>query len=208
MYIPPAFRIDDNQDIYEVIRRAGLASFVTATTQGLIATPVPMFLNEKEGEMGTLYSHLARANPQWKLKPTGDAMAIFMGPDVYITPSWYETKQETGRVVPTWNYVAVHAYGPAEFFDDENQLYELVSRLTNVHEANRPQPWAVTDAPPDFMKSQLKGIVGVRLPITRLEGKRKMSQNRSAKDRAGVIRGLSESADPDERAIAGLIPER
>lgn len=207
MYIPPAFRNNDTSSIHDVIRRARLANLVTVTADGLIATPLPMFLEEREGAMGTLYGHLARANLQWKLTPASDAMAIFMGPDVYITPSWYATKAETGKVVPTWNYVAVHAYGPVEFFDDESRLYDVVSRLTELHEAARPKPWAATDAPTDFIKSQLKGIIGLRMPITRLDGKLKMSQNRNAADRAGVIKGLSESSNAEERAIAKLIPE-
>jgi transcriptional regulator len=207
MYIPPAFRNNGRSSIHEVIRRARLANLVTATADGLIATPLPLFLEEREGEMGTLYGHLARANPQWRMTPADDAMAIFMGPDVYITPSWYATKEETGKVVPTWNYVAVHAYGPVGFFDDERRLHDVVSRLTDLHEAARSKPWAVTDAPADFMKSQLKGIVGLRMPITRLDGKCKMSQNRNAADRAGVIKGLSESSSAEERAMAKLIPE-
>src|SRR5271165_2463822 len=137
MYIPPTFRGKDRSSIHVVMRGAPLANFVTATEDGLIATPLPMFLQEREGEMGTLYGHLARANPQWRMRPTGEAMAIFMGPDVYITPSWYVTKEETGKVVPTWNYVAVHAYGPVEFFDDECRLHDVVSRLTDLHEAAR-----------------------------------------------------------------------
>jgi len=207
MYIPPTFRGKDRSSIHVVMRGAPLANFVTATEDGLIATPLPMFLQEREGEMGTLYGHLARANPQWRMRPTGEAMAIFMGPDVYITPSWYVTKEETGKVVPTWNYVAVHAYGPVEFFDDECRLHDVVSRLTDLHEAARSKPWAVTDAPADFTESQLKGIVGLRMPITRLDGKCKMSQNRNAADRAGVIKGLSESPNAEERAIAKLIRE-
>jgi transcriptional regulator len=207
MYIPPAFRNNDASSIHEVIRSARLANFVTATAEGLIATPLPMFLEEQEGEMGTLYGHVARANPQWKMTPAGDAMAIFMGPDAYITPSWYVTKEETGKVVPTWNYVAVHAYGPVEFFDDECRLHDIVSRLTDLHETARSKPWAVTDAPADFIRSQLKGIVGLRMPITRLDGKCKMSQNRNAGDRAGVIKGLSESPNAHDYAIAKLIPK-
>jgi transcriptional regulator len=130
-----------------------------------------------------LYGHLSRANPQWKLPPLGEAMATFMGPDAYVTPSWYATKRETQKVVPTWNYIAVHAYGPVEFFEDADRLLEVVTRLTNLHEQSRAKPWAVSDAPETFIKAQLRGIVGMRLPISRIEGKWKMSQNRSAEDR-------------------------
>lgn len=207
MYIPPAFRYDDMADIHRAMREARSATLVTATKQGLVGTPLPMLVAESEGQNGTLYAHVARANPQWKLVPTCEAMAIFAGPEAYVTPSWYATKQETHKVVPTWNYVAIHAYGPVEFFDDADRLLDVVTRLTDLHEQPRPERWAVTDAPADFIKSQLKGIVGLRIPITRLEGKLKMSQNRSAADRAGVIEGLSTSDRPEDRAVAALIPK-
>ncbi len=206
MYTPPAFRDDDRHSIVATIRGARLAHVVTATEAGVLATPLPLFLDESEGEHGVLYGHLAKANPQWREPALGEGLAIFMGPDAYITPSWYETKRETGKVVPTWNYVAVHAYGPVEFFDDAARLLDLVTRLTDLHESERPAPWAVSDAPPDFIQAQLRGIVGLRMPITRLEGKRKMSQNRSASDRAGVAAGLADSPRPTERAAAALVP--
>jgi transcriptional regulator len=206
MYVPPAFRDDDLHSIHRAIRDARLANFVTATSEGIVATPMPMFVDDGEGDKGTLYGHVARANPQWTMAPTCEAMAIFMGPDAYVTPSWYATKHETAKVVPTWNYIAVHAYGPVEFFEDDERLLDVVTRLTNLHEQARAQPWAVSDAPAEFTKAQLRGIVGVRMPITRLEGKRKMSQNRSAADRAGVIKGLAESDRPEERIASALIP--
>ena len=206
MYVPPAFREDDLSALHGVIREARLGNLVTATAEGLIATPLPLFLVPDEGPHGTLYGHLARANPQWKQAPVGPAMAIFAGPDAYITPSWYATKREHGKVVPTWNYVAVHAYGAAEFFEDPVRLLDAVRRLTKLHEGGRPTPWAVSDAPPDFIRGQLRGIVGLRLPIERIEGKRKMSQNRSAEDRAGVAAGLAASERSSDRAAAVLIP--
>jgi transcriptional regulator len=206
MYIPPAFREDDLPGLHTVMREARLANLVTATGEGLLATPLPLFLAPDEGPYGTLYGHLARANPQWKLPPAGDAMALFMGPDAYVSPSWYPSKQEHGKVVPTWNYVAVHAYGPAEFFEDSGRLLEVVTRLTDLHEGPRAEPWAVTDAPEAFIRAQLRGIVGLRLPIARIEGKRKMSQNRSVEDRAGVAAGLAASERPSDRAAAFLIP--
>ncbi|TIT88500.1 MAG: FMN-binding negative transcriptional regulator, partial [Mesorhizobium sp.] len=155
---------------------------------------------------GTIYGHVAKANPQWRAPVLGDGLAIFMGPDAYVTPAWYQTKQETGKVVPTWNYLAVHAYGPIDFFEDADRLLEIVTRLTNLHEGGRPSPWSVSDAPPDFIQAQLKGIVGLRMPITRLQGKRKMSQNRNAADRAGVATGLAASDRPSDRDVAQLIP--
>jgi transcriptional regulator len=188
------------------MREARLANLVTATAEGLIATPLPLFLAPEEGSYGTLYGHLARANPQWKLAPAGDAMALFMGPDAYVSPSWYPSKLEHQKVVPTWNYVAVHAYGTIEFFEDADRLLEIVTRLTDLHEQPRAEPWAVTDAPEAFIRAQLRGIVGLRLPITRIEGKRKMSQNRSAVDRVGVAAGLAASGRHPDRAVAALIP--
>ena len=206
MYTPPAFREDDPLELRRMMRDARLATLVTATAQGLQATPLPLYLVEGEGEFGALYGHVARANPQWSLAPTGEALAIFMGPDAYVTPSWYAAKQETGKVVPTWNYSAVHAYGPVEFFDDRERLHEIVSRLTDLHEAGRPDRWAVSDAPEGFVQAQLKGIVGVRMPISRIDGKRKFSQNRSDADRIGVARGLADSERWSEREVGRAIP--
>lgn len=206
MYVPPAFAEDDVAILHASMRAARLASFVTATAEGLVASPLPLFLDEAEGSHGVLYGHLARANPQWRAAPLGEAMALFMGPDAYVTPSWYATKRDTGKVVPTWNYVAVHAYGPVEFFEDAGRLLEVVTRLTNLHEGPRAEPWAVTDAPEPFIRSQLRGIVGLRMPITRLEGKRKLSQNRNAADRAGVAAGLAASDRATDRQVATLIP--
>ncbi|MFZ5671792.1 MAG: FMN-binding negative transcriptional regulator [Pseudomonadota bacterium] len=206
MYIPPAFREDDPQVLRELMRSARLANLVTATVEGPVATPLPLVLAADEGELGVLYGHVAKANPQWKTPVIGEALAIFMGPDAYVTPSWYASKAEHGKVVPTWNYAAVHAYGPVEFFEDEDRLLAAVKRVTELHEGPRLTPWQVSDAPEAFIKSQLRGIVGLRLPITRLEGKRKMSQNRNAADRAGVAKGLAESDRPMDRLVAGLIP--
>lgn len=206
MYVPPAFREDDPAILHELIRTARLSTLVTGTAQGPIGTPLPLYFEAEEGEHGTLYGHLARANPQWQAAPIGEAMAIFMGADAYVSPSWYAGKQEHHKVVPTWNYEAVHAYGPVEFFEDPQRLLDAVTRLTTIHEQAMPTPWQVADAPPAFVAAQLRGIVGVRLPISRLEGKRKLSQNRPAADRAGVVRGLSGSLDPADRRIAALIP--
>jgi len=206
MHVPSAFREEDQAAISAMVRAAGLGQFVTATAGGPIATPLPMIIDSEEGEYGTLYGHLAKANPQWKEPVIGEALAIFMGADAYVTPSWYVSKQEHGRVVPTWNYESVQAFGPAEFFEDADRLLDVVTRLTNRHEMDRANQWHVSDAPPAFIQAQLKGIVGVRMPITRLVAKRKMSQNRSAEDRAGVARGLAESGCPIHRRVASLIP--
>lgn len=206
MYLPTAFRIEDLGSVHAAIRAARLANLVTATAEGPQVTPLPLLLDETEGEFGTLYGHLARGNAQWRAPALGPAVAVFMGPDAYVTPSWYVTKQETGKVVPTWNYVTVHAHGTPEFFDEPERLLAAVTRLTTLHEGDRARPWAVSDAPPDYIAAQLRGIIGLRLPITRLEGKRKMSQNRTEADRAGVAAGLAQSDRPEDRLAARLIP--
>jgi len=206
MYTPPAFREDDPATLRQMMRETRLATLVTTTAEGLLATPLPLYLDESEGPQGVLYGHVARANPQWKAPPLAEALVIFQGPEAYITPSWYASKQEHGKVVPTWNYAAVHAYGPVEFFEDEDRLREAVTRLTDLHERPRAEPWAVTDAPEAFVRAQLKGIVGVRLPIARLEGKRKMSQNRPEADREGVAAGLRESLSEADREVGAMIP--
>ena len=208
MYVPPAFRIEDLAEIQALMRSARLAQVVTLGAGGLAATPLPLLLDPDEGAFGTLYGHLARANPQWReAAPGGEALAIFMGPDAYVTPAWYAAKAETGKVVPTWNYETVQARGPAEFFDDPDRLHAVVTRLTDRHEAARAEPWAVADAPEPFVRAQLRGIVGLRLPIARLEGKRKMSQNRSPADQGRVREGLALSADPADRRAATAMPD-
>lgn len=208
MYTPPAFREDDPAALRAIMREARLATLVTATADGLVATPLPLFLDETEGAFGTLYGHLARANPQWTLEPACEALAVFAGPDAYVTPSWYPSKREHGKVVPTWNYVAVHACGPVEFFEDRERLRDAVTRLTELYERPRADPWAVTDAPKDFIDAQLRGIVGVRMPIARIEGKRKMSQNRPQADREGVAAGLGASGSEADRRVAALVAGR
>jgi transcriptional regulator len=205
MYTPSAFRIDDQDETLVIIRAARLANFVTATANGPLVTPLPLFIDETEGANGVIYGHLAKANPQWRATPIGEAVAVFMGPDAYVSPSWYATKQDTHKVVPTWNYIAVHAHGPVEFFEDVDRLRDVVERLTNLYEKPRDEPWAVSDAPVDFIAGQLHGIVGIRMPITRLEGKRKMSQNRSLDDRVGVANGLATSDRASDRNVANLI---
>jgi transcriptional regulator len=204
MYIPPLHKEDRIDVLHEAIRRSGLATLVTLTGDGLIASHVPMLLDAEPAPYGTLIGHLARPNPQARgAVPGVQALAIFQGPDAYITPSWYETKRQTGKVVPTWNYVTIHAYGEVEFFDDRERLRDVVTRLTERQEATRAEPWAVTDAPADFIDSMLRGIVGFALPIVRLEGKWKMSQNRPMEDRIRVVAGLEEQGRED---VAELIP--
>ena len=190
MYQPPHFELSEQGVIHDAMDRCGLAHFVTWTGEELVSTALPLFLVRDEGEHGTLYGHFAKANTQWNAPIEGEALAIFPNLDAYVTPSWYATKAETGKVVPTWNYELVHAYGLPVFFQDEDRLLEVVTRITKRHEGGRKTPWEVTDAPADFIRSQLRGIVGFRMPIARLQGKRKMSQNRPQADREGVVAGL------------------
>ncbi len=206
MYIPSAFSLSDRAELNDMIRATGLATFITACPEGPVVTPLPMLFDAEEGEFGTLYGHLARANPHWRAPVVGDALALFSGPDAYISPGWYASKAEHGKVVPTWNYEIIEARGQVEFFDDKARLLDLVSRLTGLHEGKRGMTWQVDDAPADFIDMQLRAIVGVRMPITSLQGKRKMSQNRNAQDRAGVAKGLSASEDARDRDVAKRIP--
>jgi len=203
MYLPTMFKEDRVERLHGFNRASGLATLVTQTPGGLIASHVPMLLDASPSPYGTLIGHVARPNPQAR-GALGDALAIFQGPDAYITPSWYATKRATGKVVPTWNYVAVHAYGTVEFFDDPARLLDVVTRLTERHEGRRSAPWAVADAPEEFIQGMLKGIVGFAIPVSRLEGKWKMSQNRPVEDRAGVVGGLSEEG---EDAVAALVKD-
>lgn len=191
MYLPPAFKVEDAEEILEHIERSGLAMLIANGADGPLVSHVPMVLDRSRGAHGMLAGHLAKANTQWQ---TGDdampALAVFPGPDAYISPSWYPSKQEHGRVVPTWNYTVVHARGPVRFIEDADWVRNNVSQLTDKFEGRRAEPWAVSDEPDRFIDMQLKAIVGFELEIASLEGKRKVSQNREAADRAGVVAGL------------------
>ncbi|CAI8763054.1 MULTISPECIES: FMN-binding negative transcriptional regulator [Pseudomonas] len=207
MYTPNGFAFNDLQALQQQILGTRLALLVTHGEQGLQASHLPLLLNPDEGPNGTLYGHFAKANPQWKeLQDGAEALVIFAGAEAYVSPGFYPSKAEHGKVVPTWNYVAVHAYGSAEVFTDADRLRTLVSALTDRHEAGRAQPWKVADAPADYIDGMLKAIVGFALPIQRLQGKRKLSQNRNAADIAGVREGLAASPDAQDQALAHLMP--
>jgi transcriptional regulator len=206
MYIPEHFREERVPVLHQAITQLGFGTLVTAGKDGLEASHLPMLMHREPGPLGTLHGHVARANTQWKNAQVGvQALAIFLGPNVYITPSWYPTKKETGKVVPTWNYLSVHAYGEIGFFDDPAQLREHVTNLTNAHEASRANPWAITDAPPDYIEKMLAHIVGFKLVIHRFEGKWKMSQNRPQPDLAGVREGLSREGGELEKSVAEIM---
>jgi transcriptional regulator len=206
MYIPAHFAPDD-ATVGELLRQHGAADLITLTAEGLVATMLPFIYVPDGGEHGALHGHLARNNPQWKLPAQGESLVIVRGSDAYISPTWYASKAEHGRVVPTWNYVTAHVYGRLVVHDDSAWTEDLVRRLTAKHEAASPRPWSVDDAPAEFIDGQLRAIVGVELLISRIEAKAKLSQNRPAADVAGVIGGLrargdSVSADAVERANA------
>jgi len=206
MYVPAQFRKDDVAMLHALIREHSLATLVTLGANGLVANHIPMEIDPDPLPWGTLRGHVARANPVWQSYAKDvQALAIFVGPQTYITPSWYRTKQETGKVVPTWNYAVVHAYGHLGIVEDRTWLRNLVERLTRTHEAGRQLSWSVTDAPDDFIEGQLKGIVGLEICIARLEGKWKVSQNREPTDRTGVVSGLRAAADGDSQAMADLV---
>ena len=207
MYTPSYFKDEDIASLHRQIDGTRLATLVTFDESGLLASHVPLLLNPDEGPNGTLYGHLAKANPQWKTLGAREALVIFQGPDAYISPSFYAAKAEHGKVVPTWNYLAVHVYGRAQVFTDPQRLLRVVSDLTDKHEARRPAPWAVSDAPDDYIQKMLNGIVGFAIPIERLEGKRKLNQNRSAEDITGVSKGLAASQNPTDQEIARLMSQ-
>ncbi|WP_456292167.1 FMN-binding negative transcriptional regulator [Pseudomonas sp. AK106] len=206
MYTPSYFKDEDLASLHRQIDATRLATLVTFDETGVQASHIPLLLEPTQGPHGTLYGHLAKANPQWKALETGaQALLIFQGADAYISPSFYAAKAEHGKVVPTWNYLAVHAYGRADVFTDPARLLRIVTGLTDKHEASRAEPWAVSDAPADYIEKMLNGIVGFAIPVERLEGKRKLNQNRSAADIAGVSKGLALSQDPSDQKIAQLM---
>ena len=206
MYAPAAFREERLPVLHEFIQENGFAAVVTSGPAGLTASHIPVDLDPAAGPYGTLRGHLARANPQWReLDGVRETLVIVEGPHAYVSPSWYAAKREHGRVVPTWDYVAVHAWGKAQAFDDRERLRSVVESLTARHEGARPTPWRLDDAPADYVEAMLGAIVGFEMTIERLEGSWKLSQNRSADDRRGVIEGLA-SGSALEQAVARIIP--
>jgi transcriptional regulator len=205
MYQPDHFRVDDVQEMHTLMRARPFATLVSASSTGLYASHLPTVLKD-EGAHGVIECHLARANPHCRdLSEAGEALMIFQGPDGYITPSWYPSKALNGKVVPTWNYAAVHAYGRAEVMTDADWLRRHVTELTAQQEQSEARPWALSDAPKTYVDAMLRGIVGFRFAISRLEGKWKMSQNRERQDRDGVVKGLSLRGRSDDVEMAKLV---
>ncbi len=206
MYVPDHFRVDDLAALHAAMHEIAAATIVSQAPEGLFATHVPIELCREAGQYGSIRCHFARANPHAKAIGDGqELLVIFQGPQGYISPSWYPSKQtNAGKVVPTWNYLAIHAYGTARTFNDFDTLLPHLEALTDRHELARPDPWAVSDAPDDFVRSLAGGIVGVEIAITRIDGKKKMSQNRPPADRQGLVTGLKSLGRDD---LAGLIEE-
>lgn len=205
MYLPSHFQESRVAELHALMRKHPLGALVTRGVSGLEANHVPFAVDGPPGPNGKLRCHVARANGVWRdLSHEREVLVIFQGPDAYVSPSVYEDKPKHGKVVPTWNYAVVHAYGTAQVVHDRAWLRQLLADLTNAQEASRAEPWALEDAPPDFVDKMVEAIVGIEVQITRLTGKWKMSQNRSATDRRRVANDLSERPG-DHGAVVALL---
>lgn len=201
MYLPTHFEQTDTQALHTLMREHPLATLVSVQDGEPTADHVPL---EFDAATNTLHGHVARANPLWRLAAGQPVLAVFSGPQAYVTPSWYPSKAEHHKVVPTWNYTVVHADGLLRAVEDAPWLHALVVRLTDHHESQRAAPWAVADAPDDYVQQMLRAIVGIEIPVQRLQGKWKISQNRSEPDRLGVASGLAQGPAPAQ-AMARLM---
>jgi transcriptional regulator len=206
MYVPKHHEETDLGVLHALIRAQPLATWVTQGDGELLANHIPFLLDPGRGEHGTLIAHVARANRAWQSFSTSvESLVVFQGPQTYITPSWYPSKHAHGKAVPTWNYAVVHAHGMPRAIEDADWLLAHVSALTDLHEGEQALPWKVTDAPKDFIERLLQSIVGIEIPISRLVGKWKVSQNRPAADRLGVVAGLLSREDAQAREMATLV---
>ena len=206
VYLPPHFAETDTTALYHLIAAAPLGTLITAGADGLAANHIPFVLDPRAGEHGRLLGHVARNNAVWHdYDPAIEALVVFQAADAYVSPNWYETKRETHRVVPTWNYAVVHAYGTLLIHDDVKWIRGQAGMLTKRQEAAQPVPWKMADAPPEYTAEMLAQIVGIEIPITRLIGKVKASQNRVDADRLGAIAGLQQSPVPGDHAMAEIM---
>lgn len=204
MYVRPDHRFTDLDAMMALVDAHALGAWVIQGEDGLVANHVPFLLDRSRGPHGTLVGHVARANPVWRRLAGGaPSIVMFQGAQAYITPGWYPGKAEHGKVVPTWDYAVVHAHGVARAIEDRGWLIDMLERLTDTHEAAQAAPWRVTDAPADFIDKLLGAIVGIEIPIARLEGKLKASQDEEVRDRMGTVRGLRAVAEV--RAMADLV---
>jgi transcriptional regulator len=206
MYLPSHFEVTDIAKLHSLIEAHSLGTWVTRDSQELLINHVPFLVDSTRGTYGTLIGHVARANPVWKTcANNGLSAVVFQGEQSYISPSWYPSKQEHHRVVPTWNYAVVHAHGMPKIVEDRESLLQLVTRLSNKYESQHARPWQVSDAPSDYIDKMLGAIVGIEIQIEKLVGKWKVSQNQSAADRLGVIAGLRARGGEESVAMAELI---
>ncbi|KOG63134.1 transcriptional regulator [Streptomyces antibioticus] len=204
MYVPRHFTPDEDA-VRDLLTHSGASDLITMTPQGLVATPLPFAYDPDTGEHGALIGHMARANDQWRRPVRGEAMVIVRGPEAYITPTWYATKREHHRVVPTWNYMTAHVYGQLAVHDDPAWIEAQIRRLTDRHEAGNDEPWSVDQAPAEFIERQLRAVVGVELVISRVEAKVKLSQNQPRENVEGVIAGLEARGRSDDAAVAAAV---
>ena len=206
MYVPQHFAETDPTTLHALIRAHPLGTWVTAGDDGLVANHVPFLLDPARGEQGTLIAHVARANPIWRtFSATTPSLVVFQGAESYVSPSFYPSKQAHGKVVPTWNYAVVHAYGMPRAIEDRDWLRKHLGALVSVHESHEAMPWKIADAPADFIDGLLRLIVGIEIPLARLVGKWKVSQNRPEADKAGVVAGLAARDDARSNAMAELV---
>ncbi|MBC7955258.1 MAG: FMN-binding negative transcriptional regulator [Cytophagales bacterium] len=206
MYTPKHFLEERPEALHQLVHDHPLGLLITLGPQGMDATPIPFLLDTEPGGSAVLRAHVARANPVWREARTDvDTLVVFQGPQAYISPGWYPSKAENGKTVPTWNYITVQARGRLVVHDDAEWLRGLVTRLTQRHEAVQAKPWAVTDAPPDYIDAMLRAIVGIEIPLASLTGKWKMSQNHTVANREGVARGLRELGDEQAMAVAAWV---
>ena len=204
MYLPDMFAVTDAHDVEAVLRNARLGCLVTRDTEGFFGTHIPMIF---DAERRSLVGHISRANPHPDRSGDGEALVIFQGLNAYVSPSWYPSKQEHGRVVPTWNYEVAHVTGKLSWRDDPKWLREQLDKLTARFESGRPEPWAMSDAPDDYLARQVASVIGIELQVREVRVKRKLSQNRSVKDREGVVAGLSDSSAPSDQLLAAVMAE-
>lgn len=209
MYVPTHFAETRIEVLHDLVRAYPFGAMIVLSSNALDANHIPFEIDPEPAPFGTLRGHVARANPVWRdFSPQVEALAIFQGPHSYVSQGWYATKTESGKVVPTWNYAVVHAHGPLRVIDDRPWLRQFVEQLTDRYEGQRSVPWKVTDAPSDFIDTMVASIVGIEIPIARLIGKWKVSQNRPEKDRVGVVDGLTQQASDVSLAMAQLVAQK
>lgn len=206
MYVNRKHQLTDGEALYSLMATHPLGAWVCHSRAGLIANHVPFLLDRSRGLLGTLIGHVARANVVWReLASATPSVVMFQGPQAYITPGWYPSKAENGKVVPTWNYVVAHAHGAARAIEDRDWMLDMLKRLTQVHESHRAVPWSIGDAPPSFIDKLMRSIVGIEIPIDRLQGKLKVSQDEALQDRLGTAQGLRREPGDESGTMADLV---